>query len=113
MPHFPDPVRTRKVEAEDPAVGVTVGATGDKIGFLGKAPVAVQADISALTDNTAGTADNTLAALPDPTDTPASADALRDDLVANLIPVLRNNYADLASQVNDIRTVLRNLGLMA
>lgn len=90
---------------------IQLNSTG--LGFFGATPVAQQADIGALTDNTAGTADNTLAALPDPADTPASADALRDDLVTNLIPVLRNNYADLAEQVNAIRTALRNLGLMA
>lgn len=55
-----------------------------------------------LIDNTAGTANDTLQALPDPADTPVSADALRDDLVANLLPVLRNNYADLAATINAI-----------
>jgi hypothetical protein len=55
---------------------------------------------TALTDNTTGSATTTLAALPDPADTPASADALRDDLVANLIPVLRNALATLAAQIN-------------
>jgi len=74
--------------------------------------IAPAATITALTDNTAGTADNTLAALPNPTDTPATADALRDDLVAVHWPVLRNNFADLAAKVNEIRTVLRASGLM-
>ena len=55
---------------------------------------------TALTDNTTGTADNTLQALPDPTDAPATADALRDDLVANLLPAMRNDFADLAAKVN-------------
>ena len=53
-----------------------------------------------LTDNTAGTADDTLAAVPDPADAPGTADILRDDLVANLLPVLRNNLADLTAKVN-------------
>jgi hypothetical protein len=69
----------------------------DKLGFFGATPVAQQADIGALTDNTGGTADNTLQAI--------SASYVQAEI--------QNNFADLASQVNDIRTVLRNLGLMA
>lgn len=60
----------------------------------------------------AGTANDTLQACPDPTDTPATADALRDDIVANLLPPVRNNFADLATKVNAIRTALINAGLM-
>lgn len=56
--------------------------------------------VGALTDNTAGTANETLQALTDPADAPGTADALRDDLVANLIPELRNNLADLAAKIN-------------
>lgn len=82
---------------------------------LSRAVTAAQAaDIGALTLTAlAGTANTTLEALPDPTDTPASADALRDDIVATLLPPLRNNIADVATQVNAIRTALRNAGLMA
>lgn len=69
--------------------------------------------ITALTDSTTGTANNTLQALPDPSDTPATADALRDDLVANLIPALRNNYADLAAKVNAILVALQGAGITA
>lgn len=53
-----------------------------------------------LTDNSGGTANTTLQALTDPADAPAAADNLRDDLVANLIPELRNNFADLAASNN-------------
>jgi hypothetical protein len=56
----------------------------------------------ALTDNTTGTANTTLQAIPDPADTPASADALRDDIVANDLPAIRNNFADLAASNNAI-----------
>jgi hypothetical protein len=59
--------------------------------------------VAALTDNSAGTANTTIQAVPDPTDTPASADALRDDIVANLLPAIRNNFADLAAAVNALR----------
>jgi hypothetical protein len=71
------------------------------------------ADVGALTLTAlAGTANGTLQALPDPTDTPATVDALRDDIVANLLPPLRNNIADVATQTNAIRTALKNAGLM-
>lgn len=74
--------------------------------------MAAAATITALTDNSAGTANNTIEAMANPTDSPATADALRDDLVANLLPAVRNNFADLAAKVNEIRTVLRASGLM-
>lgn len=57
-----------------------------------------------LTDNTGGTATTTLAAINDPGDTPADADALRDDLVANFTPRVRNAIASLAAQ-SDAQTV--------
>jgi len=84
-------------------------ATGGKITANGTQASA----ITTLTDSTTGTANNTLQALPDPADTPATADALRDDLVANLIPALRNNYADLAAKVNAILTALQGAGITA
>lgn len=76
--------------------GVRIGtATTQKIGFFNKAPVSQQSDVSALTY--IGTPDNAVA------DVTASFDQT----------ILNNNFADVASQINDIRTVLRNLGLMA
>lgn len=65
------------------------------------------AAITALTYNlVAGTANNALAAIPLPTDTPASADALRDDIAANIIPVIRDNMADLAAKIEEIRAAI-------
>jgi uncharacterized phage infection (PIP) family protein YhgE len=75
-----------------PLTDGTGGSANDTLTALG--------GIVSLTDNTTGAANDTLQALPDPADTPADADALRDDLVTNLIPALRNNYADLAAKVN-------------
>lgn len=69
--------------------------------------VAALAAITALTDDSAGTANNTIAAMPNPTDTPASADALRDDIVANLLPAIRNNFADVAAKVNEILAAMK------
>lgn len=69
--------------------------------------------IAALTDNSAGTANDTIQAMADPTDTPATADALRDDLVAVLLPAIRNNIADLTAKVNAITAALRGAGIIA
>jgi len=79
------------------------------------------ADIVALTGAPGGAASDTLAlslvtartyggsgtpgnhaAIPDPADTPVSADALRDDLVANVLPVIRDSIATLATQLLEI-----------
>lgn len=92
---------------------VNVNLTGDlRVG--GTKVVGSQGSaIASLTDSTGGTANDTVQALTNPADLPATADALRDDLVANLIPELRNNYADLAAKVNTILTALRNHGLIA
>ncbi len=62
-----------------------------------------------LTDNSGGIPDTTIQALTDPANAPVDADALRDDLVLNLIPELRNNFADLADQVNKLRVDLENV----
>lgn len=69
--------------------------------------------ITSLTDNSSGSANNTIQAMADPTDTPASADALRDDLVAVLLPAIRNNVADLAAKINEILVALRNAGILS
>lgn len=94
-------------------IGGDLDHDGSNVGFYAKAPVAQAAASANLTDSSGGTANDTVQALTNPADTPATADALRDDLVANLIPELRNNYADLAAKVNKVLTVLRDLGLMA
>lgn len=60
----------------------------------------------------AGTANDTLQALPDPADTPVTADALRDDIVANLLPPLRNNLADIAGKLNALIVAMRLAGAM-
>lgn len=90
-----------------------INLANGRFSLFGATPVAQQSDIVALTDNSAGTANNTIEAMANPTDSPATADALRDDIVANLLPAIRNNFADVAAKINSIRTALRNLGLMA
>ncbi len=97
------------------AVGGTTGA--ETLGFFGATLVTQPADVGALTDNLSGTTDGTMQALTDPADAPASVDALRDDLVANLIPELRNNLAELTVKHNAWRSVFSagasGLGLTA
>lgn len=83
----------------------TAVLNGIKIEFLQTSITDVTAfTAGALTDNSAGTANDTLQAMPDPTDSPADVDALRDDLVATLLPAVRNNVADLAAKVNALIT---------
>lgn len=87
--------------------------TGHKFGVFRQDVAVQQAAVADLTDNTLGTANSTLEAVPDPADAPATADALRDDLVANALPALRNNLADLGGKVNSILSVLRSYGFIA
>lgn len=82
-----------------------------KLGFYGVAATTRQT-IVALTDNTGGTANDTLQAIPDPADTPLTADALRDDIAANILPAIRNDLADLTAKVNEMRSKLATLGLV-
>jgi hypothetical protein len=69
----------------------------DKIGFYGAAPVTRRSDAGALTDNTTGAADGTVA----------------DVGAAFNQATLNNNFADLIDKINALRTALRDLGLMA
>lgn len=69
------------------------------------------ANIVALTDNSGGVASDTLAVITMPADTPASADALRDDLVANALPAIKNAVASLSAKVDAILAVLDAQGI--
>lgn len=98
---------------------------GSNVGFYGVAPAARPSaytqtystatrthsnpTASALTDNSGGSANTTIEAMPDPADTPLTADILRDDLVANFVAATRNNIADLTAQVNALIVDLANL----
>lgn len=61
---------------------------------------------TSMTGSTGGTADGAWQSIPDPADTPASADALRDDLVANALPAIRNNLAETAAELALVRSAL-------
>lgn len=95
------------------AAGTTIGSsTSALIGLWGTAGVDQPAAVVSLTDNSAGSANDTLQAIPDPADTPLTPDLLRDDLVANALPAIRNNFADLATKVNTIVARLREPGFI-
>lgn len=98
MTVIPEGVRTSSVQV-DRILGTATGTQ----------PTA----IVSLTDNTGGTANDTIAAIPDPADAPGTADILRDDLVANTLPEIRNAIADLAAKQNEVLAALRAVGGIA
>lgn len=89
-------------------------AASQKQAWWGATPVVrpVGADQALLVDSIGGGVAATLAAIPDPTDTPASADALRDDLVANVLPKIRDALSSLLAHHNGTRTPLVTIGLI-
>lgn len=101
--------------------GLEVDATGTAVGVrvLVCARDAINGGEAALVAALTATAvagaasDGTLVAMPDPTDTPATADALRDDLVAVLIPSIRNNIQELADKQNAVIAALKAAGIMS
>lgn len=94
----------------DPTTGVlSTTATGVYVGHTVEATRLIVhmaargagGEVAALTSNVGGaTPDGTVGAIPDPADTPASADALRDDLVANTIPAVRDALREVITKVN-------------
>ena len=90
---------------------IAVDTTG--IGAFGHAPAGQSADIVAITDNTTGTPSRTFAAMPTLTDSPASADALRDDLEAVWKPAINTLLASVADFCNDARAHFQAHGWMA
>jgi len=81
--------------------GQIVGDTGTQIAAI--------ADLA----GTVGSANSTMTAIAAPTDAPADADALRDDIAATMVPAINNNFADLQSKVNTILAALRGVGAVA
>lgn len=69
---------------------------------------------AAITDNSGGTSGgNTIAAITNPADAPATADALRDDLVANTIPQIKNAVATIAAKYNSLLAKLKTADVVA
>jgi hypothetical protein len=67
---------------------------------------AAGSQVDALTGTLTGTVDGAMADVPVPTDTPASADALRDDIATNVIPAINTNLKELQTAVNAIIAAL-------
>ena len=86
---------------------------GSTVGLYGATPVAQGVAIANLTDDGGGAASDTIAAITDPVNIPLTADALRDDLVANTLPPLRNSISSLRAKVNSVLTWMRNVGGIA
>lgn len=114
-----------KILVDEAEIDADLNHDGNNVGFYNVTPVARPSaytqtystatrthsnpTASALTDNSGGSANTTIQAMPDPADTPLTADILRDDLVANFILGVRNNIADLTAQVNALIVDLANL----
>ena len=69
---------------------------GSNVGFFGSAPTTQQAHIA-----DASTSHD----ITDPADTPADADALRDDLVANAIPEIESALDALGTKLNSVISI--------
>ena len=86
--------------------GLRIGANGSAatIGFLGATPSARLAHVADA---------STAHAITDPGDSPADADALREDLVTNTIPDIESKLNALGTSINSILTTLETFGLHA
>ena len=82
----------------------TLKHSGSTLGFFGKTPASQASHILN------ATASHTIT---DPADTPATADALRDDLVANALPEITSALDALGSKINSVILVLERHGLKA
>ena len=78
-------------------IGGDLNHDGTNVGFYGATPVAQAANITALTDSTGGTANDTVAAV----------SGTGDDATIN------DNFADLIAKINGLRQIIDDLGLMA
>lgn len=84
--------------ATDTTTGTKIGtATTQKLGFYNATPVVQRADMSALTDSTTGTPSTTL----------------NDVGVVFSESAINNNFASCLTQINKVRTALRDMGIMA
>lgn len=84
------------------ATAVNIGRSGGSIGLFGAAAVSQQANIVSLTDNSGGTANDTIASITNAANA-GSAD----------VGPTADAIADLAAKVNGILTILNNVGIMA
>lgn len=72
------------------------------------------AALAVLVDNSGGAAaDGTIAAVAAPTDAPATADALRDDIAAVMVPAINAAVKELATKINAIIAAIEAAGITA
>jgi hypothetical protein len=93
------------------ADGLTITALTDSSGGSASDTIAAATNTDTLSGTLTGTLANALADLPTITDTPASADALRDDIVTNVVPVINLNFKEIQAELTTQRalnTVLIN-----
>ncbi len=84
------------------ATAFTIAPGG--VGFFGVTPAAQQATVADA---------STAHAITDPTDAPADADALREDLVTNVIPSVETSLNNLGTKINSILATLEAFGFHA
>lgn len=90
----------------------TIGGSTPAAGTFTDLKATSKFGLGVLASQQAGIADATTAhAITDPSDSPADADALRDDLVANAIPQIEAALDAIGGKVNAIITVLEAFGL--
>lgn len=75
--------------------------------FTGKMNSGALASVATLTDNSAGTADNTVAAMPAATAATTDTSAASLTSVNTALTAVRNNVADLTAKVNAILNALK------
>lgn len=75
--------------------------------FTGKLTSSGVVAITNLTDNSAGTADNTVAAMPAATAATTDTSAASLSSVNTTLTAIRNNVADLTAKVNALLTALK------
>lgn len=64
--------------------------------------IGTAAGLAALGGTLTGTLAGSLVAIAAPTDTPASADALRDDIAANMVPALNLAFKEIQTKLNTL-----------
>lgn len=86
--------------------GIRIGANGSAatLGLLGATPSTQLAHVADA---------STAHAVTDPADSPADADALREDLVTNVIPSVETQLNNLGTKINSILTTLETFGFHA
>lgn len=109
-PTFRQSAPARSLGANDPRTRRNAAQFADVPKVVAK-PLTVK-DGKLTLEPARGIADVSLGAVTDPVDSPADADALRDDLVTNTIPSIEARLAALQEAHNGLLDRLRTAGLL-